>query len=132
MAPRYSFTFPVRRLYGFLPIWAKVRSELEQEWHRLRLSVAEMIHFIRQMQAYSQLEVIECSWADLMDFVHKKEGDLDALIAAHRDYLGRLVRKILLLSNKAGREVGMRKVNVLPMLTSCIIRRLSLTKSVTH
>ncbi|VDB90091.1 unnamed protein product [Peniophora sp. CBMAI 1063] len=78
--------------------------ELEQEWHQLRLSVAEMIHFIRQMQAYSQLEVIECSWADLMDFVHKKEGDLDALIAAHRDYLGRLVRKILLLSNKAGRE----------------------------
>lgn len=66
--------------------------------------MAEMIHFIRQMEAYCQLEVIECSWKNLLDFVQKKEGDLDALIEAHRAYLDRMVKKVLLLSPKAGRE----------------------------
>lgn len=66
--------------------------------------MAEMIHFIRQMEAYCQLEVIECSWKILLDFVQKKEGDLDALIEAHRAYLDRMVKKVLLLNSKAGRE----------------------------
>ena len=66
--------------------------------------MAEMIHFIRQMEAYCQLEVIECSWKILLDFVQKKEGDLDALIEAHRAYLDRMVKKVLLLSPKVGRE----------------------------
>lgn len=66
--------------------------------------MAEMIHFIRQMEAYCQLEVIECSWKILVEFVSKKEGDLDALIEAHRAYLDRMVKKVLLLSSKAGRE----------------------------
>ena len=81
-------------------------AEIEQEWHQIRLKVTEMIHFIRQMEAYCQLEVIECSWKDLMDFINNKEGDLDALINAHKLYLDRLVKKIFLLSHKAGREVG--------------------------
>ena len=42
-----------------------------------------MIHFIRQMEAYCQLEVIECSWKILLEFIQKREGDLDALIEAH-------------------------------------------------
>lgn len=66
--------------------------------------MAEMIHFIRQMEAYCQLEVIECSWKILLDFVQKKEGDLDALIEAHKAYLDRMVKKVLLLSPKTGRE----------------------------
>ena len=66
--------------------------------------MAEMIHFIRQLEAYCHLEVIECSWQDLMNFVLKKEGDLDALIETHRAYLDRMVKKVLLLSPKAGRE----------------------------
>ena len=66
--------------------------------------MAEMIHFIRQMEAYCQLEVIECSWKILLEFVQKKEGDLDALIDTHRAYLDRMVKKVLLLSPKAGRE----------------------------
>ncbi|KAI0068681.1 gamma-tubulin complex DGRIP91/SPC98 component [Artomyces pyxidatus] len=78
--------------------------ELEPEWHRIRLYMAEMIHFIRQMEAYCQLEVIECSWKALMDFVHDKEGDLDALIDTHRSYLDRMVKKILLIGSRAGRE----------------------------
>lgn len=64
-----------------------------------------MLHFVRQMQAYSQLEVIECSWKDLCEFLQKKEGDLDAMIDAHRSYLDRMVKKMLLVSPKAGKEV---------------------------
>ncbi|KAH9179637.1 gamma-tubulin complex DGRIP91/SPC98 component [Lactarius sanguifluus] len=78
--------------------------ELEPEWHKIRLITAEMIHFIRQMAAFCQLEVIECSWKALVDFVNKKEGDLDALIGAHRAYLDRMVKKILLIGPKAGKE----------------------------
>ncbi|KAF8484717.1 gamma-tubulin complex DGRIP91/SPC98 component, partial [Russula ochroleuca] len=78
--------------------------ELEPEWHKIRLITAEMIHFIRQMAAYCHLEVIECSWKALMDFVNEKEGDLDALISAHRVYLDRMVKKLLLIGPKAGKE----------------------------
>jgi len=67
--------------------------------------MAEMIHFIRSMQAYCHLEVIECSWKILTEFLNKKEGDLDALIDAHRSYLDRMVKKVLLLSSKTGKEV---------------------------
>ena len=63
-----------------------------------------MIHFVRQLQAYCHLEVIECSWQDLSNFIQKKEGDLDALIENHRAYLDRMVKKVLLLSSKAGKE----------------------------
>lgn len=78
--------------------------ELNYEWHQVRIALAEMIHFVRQIYAYCQLEVIECSWKIMLEFVSKKEGDLDALIDAHRSYLDRMVKKVLLLSPKAGRE----------------------------
>ncbi|KAI0775939.1 gamma-tubulin complex DGRIP91/SPC98 component [Trametes elegans] len=78
--------------------------ELEYDWHQIRLVMAEMIHFTRQLEAYCHLEVIECSWHDLFQFTQKKEGDLDTLIEHHRAYLDRMVRKVLLLSPKAGRE----------------------------
>lgn len=65
-----------------------------------------MVHFLRQLQAYCQLEVIECSWQSLMDFTDKREGDMDALIAAHRTYLDRVVRKVLLLGAKRDKQVS--------------------------
>jgi len=68
--------------------------------------MAEMIHFIRQTQAYCQVEVIECSWETLHQFIQQKKGDLDSLIGAHRSYLDRIVKKVLLRSHKAGREVS--------------------------
>jgi hypothetical protein len=86
-----------------------------------------MIHFIRQMEAYSQLEVIECSWKELMDFINKKEGDLDALINAHRSYLDQLVKKMLMLSNKSGREVYLPPVCV-PDVSDMLCRKSSCTK----
>jgi gamma-tubulin complex component 3 len=39
------------------------------------------------------------------EFLNKKEGDLDAMIEAHRSYLDRMVKKVLLLNSKVGREV---------------------------
>lgn len=78
--------------------------DLEPKWHKTRLVVAEMIHFIRQVEAYCRLEVIECSWKGLIDFLNKKEGDLDALIEAHRLYLDRVTKKVLLWNSKPGKE----------------------------
>jgi len=67
--------------------------------------MAEMIHFVRQLQAYCHLEAIECSWMALVEFVTRKEGDLDALIHAHRTFLDRVTKKIQLISPKVGKEV---------------------------
>ncbi len=65
-----------------------------------------MVHFLRQMQAFCELEVIECSWQSFIDFTDKREGDLDSLIQAHRTYLDRVVRKVLLLNPKRDKEVS--------------------------
>jgi gamma-tubulin complex component 3 len=67
--------------------------------------MAEMIHFTRQIQAWCQLDVIECSWKALTDFISKKEGDLDAVIETHQSYLDRIVSKVLLHNPKVGKEV---------------------------
>lgn len=80
--------------------------ELQHEWHKIRLTVSEMIHFIRQLEAYCRLEVIECSWKTLTYFLNKKDGDLDALIDAHRSYLDQITKKILLWTSKPGKEVA--------------------------
>ncbi|KAK2466247.1 hypothetical protein APHAL10511_001889 [Amanita phalloides] len=94
--------------------------ELDPEWHQIRLVAAEMIHFVRQIQAYCHLEVIECSWKFLTEFLAKKEGGLDALIEAHRTYLGKLEKKILLLSPRAGKEENV--LNLMREVFSIIIQ----------
>jgi gamma-tubulin complex component 3 len=81
--------------------------DLRRPWHDSRQLQAQMVHFLRQLQAFCQLEVIECSWQSLMDFTDKREGDLDALIAAHRTYLDRVVRKVLLLGSKRDKQVSL-------------------------
>lgn len=87
--------------------WMRVTSEsrnfdklpnLANLWHHCRVVQAEMVHFLRQLQAFNQLEVVECSWRDLIEYTDKRDGDLDALIVAHKTYLDRIVRKMLLLS----------------------------------
>lgn len=95
---------PGKSTFVFLTALNRI-AELDPQWHQIRIVMAEMIHFMRQMQAYCQLEVIECSWKVLLDFLNKKEGDLDAMIEAHRTYLDRMVKKVLLLSPKSGKQV---------------------------
>lgn len=90
----------------------RVAKELESYWHQTRIVMAEMIHVIRQMQMYTQIEVIAVRWKNLLAFVHKKEGDLDSLIAAHKIYLDELVNKTLMMSSKQGKEVS--QISTLP------------------
>jgi gamma-tubulin complex component 3 len=90
---------------GFFVPLTRLGVDLEYDWHQIRIVMAEMVHFIRQMQAYCQLEVMECSWKILTEFFHKREGDLDTMIDAHRSYLDRMVKKVFLLFPKAGKEV---------------------------
>lgn len=87
------------------PGYSNLVSVLRRPWHDSRQLQAQMVHFLRQLQAFCQLEVIECSWQSLLDFTDKRDGDLDALIAAHRTYLDRVVRKVLLLGAKRDKQV---------------------------
>ncbi|PWN97436.1 hypothetical protein FA09DRAFT_330596 [Tilletiopsis washingtonensis] len=68
--------------------------------HRTLVLLGEMIHFVRQMQGFCQLEVIDYSWHDLQSFFAKRQGDLDDLIKSHREYLDALVSKALLRGAK--------------------------------
>ena len=103
--------------------------DLEYDWHQIRIVMAEMIHFVRQMQTYCQLEVIACSWKILTEFVQKREGDLDAMIEAHRSYLDRMVKKVFLLFPKAGKEVWPLLPWIYAYIQPFLFRRTSLTKS---
>ncbi|KAJ8515053.1 hypothetical protein ONZ45_g7474 [Pleurotus djamor] len=110
----FSHLWQMKRVEGALSTgWTRASKDvksflripdLQPEWHQIRAVLAEMIHFVRQTQAYCQLEVIECSWKDLVDFLNKKDGDLDAMIDAHRSHLDRMSRQIFLLSPKTGKE----------------------------
>ncbi|KAH9450460.1 hypothetical protein MJO29_014588 [Puccinia striiformis f. sp. tritici] len=82
---------------------------LRDDFHRARLVISEMIHFIRQLQSYCHLEVIDCGWQEFekklcFDQDGNGGGDLDSLIENHSVYLDRLVNKGLLLSNRVGKE----------------------------
>ena len=80
-------------------------TEYMHKWHEISIILAEMNHFVRQIQGYSQLEVIAVRWKALMEFMSKKEGDLDQLIDLHRNYLRQVVSKVLLLHPKKEKEV---------------------------
>ncbi|GAA6006006.1 hypothetical protein JCM10207_007304 [Rhodosporidiobolus poonsookiae] len=74
--------------------------------HQTRISLGEMIFFVRQVEYYCHLEVVACQWAELEAFVEKKDGDLDGLIEAHQKYLRKLTEKALLKAQaKRKREV---------------------------
>ncbi|WAQ93390.1 hypothetical protein PtA15_18A451 [Puccinia triticina] len=77
---------------------------LRDDFHRARLVISEMIHFIRQLQSYCHLEVIDCGWQEFEKKLMSEGGDLDSLIEGHSAYLDRLVSKGLLLSTRAGKE----------------------------
>lgn len=71
-------------------------SDLQPDFHQSRIALSEMLHFVKQLSYFCHLEVIDCSWTVLEEFINRKEGDLDALIEAHRAYTDRLVCKALL------------------------------------
>ena len=68
----------------------------EQAWKTTRGVLAEMIHFIGQLQYYILFEVIESSWDELQTAIRKENCTLDDIIKSHTRYLNAITHKGLL------------------------------------
>ncbi|GKT50350.1 splicing factor 3B subunit 6-like protein [Colletotrichum spaethianum] len=75
-----------------------------QTWKSTRGILAEMIHFIGQLQYYILFEVIESSWNELQKRVHREDCTLDDLIKAHTRYLNDITHKGLLGARRSVRN----------------------------
>ncbi|KAK2003176.1 Spc97/Spc98 family protein [Colletotrichum falcatum] len=78
-----------------------------QTWKSTRGILAEMIHFIGQLQYYILFEVIESSWNELQKRVHREGCTLDDLIKAHTRYLNDITHKGLLGARRSVRNADM-------------------------
>jgi gamma-tubulin complex component 3 len=67
-----------------------------QTWKSTRGVLAEMVHFVGQLQYYILFEVIESSWTELQKNIRKEDCTLDDLIRAHTKYLTAITQKGLL------------------------------------
>ena len=86
-----------RRLQtGARGVLGAVSDKLGQDWKTARGGVAEMIHFVDQLQYYILFEVIEAGWEGLQKAIKKPDATLDTLISAHTAYLRGITRKGLL------------------------------------
>lgn len=86
-----------RRLQtGARGVLAAVSDKLGSDWKSARGGLAEMIHFVDQLQYYVLFEVIEKGWADLQRNMGRADATLDTLINAHTEYLRNITRKGLL------------------------------------
>jgi gamma-tubulin complex component 3 len=79
-----------------------VGDPVAEAWKSTRGVVAEMIHFIGQLQYYILFEVIESSWDELQAAIRKEGCTLDDLIRAHTKYLNAITHKGLLGAKKRG------------------------------
>ncbi|KAF2726231.1 spc98 like protein [Polychaeton citri CBS 116435] len=85
-----------RCMTGARGVLAAVDDNLGADWKTARGGVAEMVHFIDQLQYYILFEVIEAGWEGLQKAVRKPDATLDTLISAHTSYLRSITRKGLL------------------------------------
>lgn len=90
-----------RCMTGARGVLANVNDRLERDWKVARCCIAEMIHFVNQLQYYILSEVIEASWDQLQAAFMKPDCTLDDLIGAHTKYLKAITHKGLLGSAKA-------------------------------
>ncbi|EPE10632.1 spindle pole body component alp6 [Ophiostoma piceae UAMH 11346] len=67
-----------------------------QAWKTTRGTLAEMVHFVGQLQYYILFEVIEASWDTLQTAIRREDCTLDDLITAHTTYLTSITNKGLL------------------------------------
>ncbi|KUI61043.1 Spindle pole body component alp6 [Cytospora mali] len=67
-----------------------------ETWKSTRGVLAEMIHFVGQLQYYILFEVIESSWDELQKGITKEDCTLDDLIKAHNKFLSNITHKGLL------------------------------------
>ena len=90
-----------RLMTGARGVLTSVQDKLGQDWKMARCCVAEMTHFINQLQYYILFEVIEASWDQLQAAITKPNCTLDDLIASHTKYLNSITHKGLLGASRS-------------------------------
>ncbi|KAL8831426.1 MAG: hypothetical protein Q9191_000870 [Dirinaria sp. TL-2023a] len=85
-----------RCMTGARGVLSTVDDKLSRDWKSARCCIAEMIHFVNQLQYYILFEVIEASWDQLQKAINKTDCTLDDLISAHTNYLRAITHKGLL------------------------------------
>ncbi|CAZ80834.1 unnamed protein product [Tuber melanosporum] len=90
-----------RFMAGARGVLKAVEDLVGADWKKARCVVAEMVHFVNQLQYYILFEVIESSWDTLQTAISKPEATLDDLIEAHAKYLQHITHKGLLGSTSS-------------------------------
>lgn len=90
-----------RCMTGARGVLATVDDKLGSDWKVARCCIAEMIHFVNQLQYYILFEVIEASWDQLQAAIARPDCTLDDLIDAHTKYLKAITHKGLLGSARS-------------------------------
>jgi gamma-tubulin complex component 3 len=97
----FSLTTTWRRCTtGSRSVLGAVNDKLGRDWKRARCVIAEMVHFINQLQYYILFEVIESNWKRLQTAMREPDASLDDLIDAHTKYLNNITTKGLLGEQK--------------------------------
>ncbi|KAL4991409.1 Spc98 family-domain-containing protein [Aspergillus falconensis] len=95
-----------RCMTGARGVLGSVDDKVGADWKRARCVIAEMIHFVCQLQYYILFEVIESSWDQLQASISKPGCTLDDLIEAHTKYLNSITHKGLLGSSSSSKIAG--------------------------
>ena len=90
-----------RLMTGARGVLASVQNKLGRDWKLARCCIAEMTHFINQLQYYILFEVIEASWDQLQAALAKPDCTLDDLISSHTKYLNSITHKGLLGASRS-------------------------------
>ncbi|KAI9817029.1 MAG: Microtubule-nucleating Tub4p (gamma-tubulin) complex component [Thelocarpon impressellum] len=93
-----------RCMTGARGVLGSVADKVGADWKVARCCIAEMIHFVCQLQYYILFEVIESSWDELQVATSKPGATLDDLIEAHSRYLKAITHKGLLGGSGTGRK----------------------------
>lgn len=114
----FNFLWRIKRVeFGLLSTWRKCMTgsrgvlqtsdpTVSQTWKSTRGVLAEMIHFVGQLQYYILFEVIESSWGELQNRIRKEDCTLDDMIKAHERYLNDITHKGLLGAKRKATPSG--------------------------
>ncbi|ORY57250.1 Spc97/Spc98 family protein [Pseudomassariella vexata] len=104
----FNFLWRIKRVeFALSSTWRKVttgsrgvlqtrHATVQQTWKTTRGVLAEMVHFVGQLQYYILFEVIESSWTELQTKLNTPDITLDDMIRAHTNYLNSITHKGLL------------------------------------
>ena len=104
----FNFLWRIKRVeFALSSTWRKVTTGsrgvlqtnhaiVQETWKTTRGFLAEMVHFVGQLQYYILFEVIESSWTELQARLKREDVTLDDIIKAHKNYLNSITHKGLL------------------------------------